>query len=114
MRKLSLKDYTVKMKVPDQMNPGQEINAEHLFHFKDSVLNIMFIRELGLDGAELVKQNAVAMKIEGCKDEVLLEEEEYKRIKKAVDTFKGFNRTHVEFVTRINDAETVEVKADKK
>jgi len=111
MRKLNLKDYTVKMKVPDNMNPGKEIEVELPYHFKDSVLNLMFIRELQLSGAELVKQNVLAIKIETCKDdEILLEEDEYERIKKAVDVFKGFNRNDVELVTRINEAEVVEIK----
>lgn len=110
MRKLNLKDYTVKTRVPDNMNPGEQIDAEMPYHFKDSVLNLLFIRELQLGGAELVKQNVLAQKIEACKDEVLLEEEEYQRLKKAVDTFKGFNRQDVEFVIRINEAEEVEVK----
>ena len=111
MRKINLKDYTVKMRVPDNMNPGQEIEAEFPYHFKDSVLNLMFIRELQLSGAELVKQNVLAIKIETCKDdEILLEEDEYQRIKKAVDVFKGFNRNDVELVTRINEAEVVEIK----
>jgi len=114
MRKINLKDYTVKIKVPDNMNPGQEIEAEYPYHFKDSVLNLMFIRELQLGGAELVKQNVLAMKLEQCKDdEILLEEDEYQRIKKAVDTFKGFNRNDVELVTRINEAEVVEVEPKK-
>ena len=111
MRKLSLKDYTVKMKVPDNMNPGQEIEVELPYHFKASVLNLMFIRELQLSGAELVKQNVLAIKIETCKDdEILLEEDEYERIKRAVDVFKGFNRNDVELVTRINEAEVVEIQ----
>jgi len=110
MRILNLKDYTVKVKAPDQMNPGQEIDGEFPYHFKDSVLNLLFIRELQLNGAELVKQNVLAMKLEACKDdEILLEEEEWARIKRAVDIFKGFNRNDVQFVERINNAEEVEV-----
>lgn len=111
MRKLNLRDYTVKMRVPDQGNPGQEIDAEFPYRFKDSILNLLFTRELQLSGAELVRQNILAMKLEQCKDdEILLEEEEYNRIKKAVDAFKGFNRNDVELVTRINEAVVVEVK----
>jgi len=111
MRKLNLKDYTVKAKVPDNKNPGQQIEAEFPYHFKDSVLNLMFVRDLQLSGAELVKQNVLATKLETCKnDEILLEEDEYQRIKRAVDVFKGFNRNDVELVTRINEAEVVEVK----
>ncbi len=111
MRKLNLKDYTVKVKVPDQANPGQMIGAEFPYGVKDSILNLLFIPDLQLNGAELVKQNVLAMKLEQCKDgEILLEDAEYNRIKKAVDTFKGFGRNDVELVTRINEAEVVEVK----
>ena len=111
MRKLNLKDYTVKVKYPDKMNPGKEIEAELPYKFKDSMLNLMFTRELQLDGAELVKQNVLAMKLEQCKDdEILLEDDEWGRIKKAIGAFKGFTRQDIELVTRINEAEVVEVK----
>jgi len=111
MRKLNLKDYMVKVKAPDQMNPGKVIDGEYPYHTKDSILNLLFIRDLQLSGAELVKQNVLAMKLETCKDdEILLEDEEYNRIKRAIDTFKGFGRNDVGLVTRINEAEVVEVK----
>jgi len=112
MRKLNLKDYTVTVKVPDQMNPGQTIDTRLPYHVKDSILNILFIPALQLSGAELVKQNVLAMKLENCKkDEILLEDAEYDRVKKAFDTFKGFNRNDVELVTRINEAEVVEAES---
>ena len=111
MRRLNLKNYTVKVKVPDQNNPGQLINAEFPYGVKDSLLNLMFIPDLQLNGATLVKQNVLAMKLEQCKEnEIILEDEEYARIKLAVDTFKGFDRNDVELVRRINEAEVVEVK----
>ncbi len=111
MRKLNLKDYTVKVRAPDQMNLGKVIDAEMPYYFKDSVLNLLFTRELQLSGAELIKQNVLAMKLEQCKeDEILLEDEEYNRIKRAIDVFKGFGRNDVELVTRINEAEVVEVE----
>ena len=115
MRKLNLKDYTVKMRVPDKMNPGQDMEIEAPYYFRTSILNLMFIRELQLDGAELVKQNVLAMKLEQCKDdEILLEDEEWMRINHAVDVYKGFNRNDVELVTRIQEAEKVEVEPIKK
>ena len=110
MRKLNLKDYTVKVKANDPKNPMGVMEITIPYHFKDSLLNLMFVRELQLSGAELVKQNVLAMKLETCKkDEILLEEDEYARIKKAVDVYKGFTRNDVELVTRITDAEVVEV-----
>jgi len=111
MRKVILKDYMVKLKTLDQMNPGKMIEGEYPYHMKDSLLNLLFIQDLQLTGAELVKQNVLAMKLESCKeDEILLEDEEWGRIKRAVDTFKGFDRNAVELVTRINDAGKVEVE----
>ncbi|MCK5018851.1 MAG: hypothetical protein KAS32_17445 [Candidatus Peribacteraceae bacterium] len=111
MRKLNLKDYMVKVKVPDQMNPGQVIEGEYPYRFKDSVLALLFSPELHLSGADLVKQNVLAMKLEQCKDdEILLEEDEFQRITMAVEAHKGFNRNDVELVTRINEAEVVEVE----
>jgi len=112
MRKLNLKDYTVKGKVKNPI--GEVVDIEAPYHVKDSILNLMFIRELQLSGAELVKQNMLAIKLETCKDtEILLEEDEYQRIKKAVDAFKGFARNDVELVTRINEAVLVEVESKK-
>ena len=111
MRKLNLKDYMVKVEAPDQMNPGQVITGEYPYRFKDSILNLLFIPALQLNGAELVKQNVLAMKLEQCKeDEILLEDEEYSRIERAIATFRGFGRNDVELVSRINDAEVVEVE----
>jgi len=114
MRKLNMANYMVKLKVPDQMNPGQMIEGEYPYHTKDSILNLLFIKDLQLTGAELVKQNVLAVKLESCKeDEILLEDEEWGRIKRAIDTFKGFDRNAVELVRRINEAEKVEVEPKK-
>ena len=114
MRKLNLKNYMVKIKAPDQMNPGKVIEGERPYQVKDSILNLLFVPALQLSGAELVKQNVLAMKLENCKeDEILLEDAEYSRIKRAIDTFKGFGRNDVELVTRINEAEVVEVEPKK-
>ena len=111
MRKINMANYMVKLKAPDQMNPGKMVEGELPYQVKDSILNLLFIQDLQLSGAELVKQNVLAMKLEQCKeDEILLEDEEYNRIKRAIDTFKGFGRNDVELVTRINDAEVVEIK----
>ena len=109
MRKLNLEDYMVTGKV--RGGDGNPVDVTAPYHVKDSILNLMFIRDLQLSGAELVKQNVLAMKLEQCKDsEILLEDEEYQRIKKAIDTFRGFSRNDVELVRRVNEAEKVEVE----
>ena len=109
MRKLNLENYMVKGKV--RGGDGNLVDVTAPYHVKDSILNLMFNRDLQLSGAELVKQNVLAMKLEQCKDsEILLEDEEYQRIKKAIDTFRGFDRNDVELVKRVNEAEVVEVE----
>ena len=114
MRKLNIENYTVKSRVPDNMNPGQMLDIEMPYPVKDSMLAIMLRRELQLSGAELVKQNMLAMKLEGCKDgEILLEDAEYDRIKSAFDKCTGFTRADVELVRRINDAKPVDVESKK-
>lgn len=112
MRKLNLKDYQVAGKAKSA--EGKIIDVSGPYKVKDSILNLMFTHDLQLSGAELVKQNALALKIEACKDEdIILEEDEYNRIKKAFDTFKGFGRNDVELVTRVNEAAVVEINKDK-
>lgn len=112
MRTLKLKDYMVSGTVKG--GDGKLVDITAPYHVKDSILNLMFNRELQLSGAELVKQNVLAMKLENCKDDdILLEEDEYQRIKKAIDTFKGFNRNDVELVARVTEATVVEVEPKK-
>ena len=114
MRKINLKDYTATNKVPDNMHLGKLLDIEFPYPVKDSILALLFSRELKLNGAELVKQQALALKIEACKeDEILLEDAEWQRLKNAIDTCTGFNRQDVELVTRINEAEVVEVEPKK-
>ena len=111
MRKLKISNYIVKIRVPDKMNPGQIIEGEYPYLAKDTILNLLFNPDLKLSGAEVVKQNILAVKIESCTDdEIMLEDEEYLRIKKAFDVFRGFNRNDTEMVKRIEEAEVVEVE----
>jgi len=111
MRKLKIANYLVKIRVPDRLNPGQMIEGEHPFQMKESILNLLFQPKLELSGADVIRQNKLAMKIESCTDdEIMLEDEEYLRVKKAFDVFRGFNRNDTEMVERINTAEQVEVE----
>jgi len=111
MRKINLKNYTVKLILPNPANPLEEMEVERPFFVKTSILNVMFAPSLMLSNADVVRENILAMKLEQCKDdEILLEENEYNRLKKAFDTFRGFDRNAVELVTRIDEAEVVEIK----
>jgi len=107
MRKLNLRSYEITEKVMG--GSGELIEVTAPYNVKDSVINVMFMPAVGLQGVELVRQNKLAMKIEECEDEVLLEEDEYQRVKTAVELFKSPSRAHVQFVDRILN-QTPEVK----
>lgn len=100
MRKLDLRNYQWTQKV---RNPVQgEITEITLPYFvKDSVLNILFLPELRLQGAALVRQNVLAIKIEQSGEEILLEEEEYQRVKAAAEKYVAQSRADVELIDRI-------------
>ena len=99
MRKLDLRDYQVTQKV--RGGDGNLIDITAPYRVKDSILNIMFLPVLELCGAELVKQNVLAMKIEQSDGEVELEEAEYQRVKRAAEVYPGQSRADVQLIDRI-------------
>jgi len=102
MRKLNLKSYQWTQKVVVKDKEGEHIqDVTSPFNVKDSVVNIMFMPGLGLKGAELIKQNILAVKIEQAEDEVMLEEAEYERIVTAANNYTAISRADVEFIDRI-------------
>ncbi|KKK84934.1 hypothetical protein LCGC14_2778350 [marine sediment metagenome] len=108
MRKLNLENYQVTEKVRNPVTGGaQEFTMP--YNVKDSILNIMFLPALKLAGATLVKQNVLAMKIEKCEKEVMLEEEEYQRVLAAANAYTAQGRSDVELIDRILN-QTPEVK----
>jgi len=110
MRKLDLRNYQYTEKVQNPVKGVEEVTLPFLV--KESILNIMFLPTLGLQGAELVRQNVLAMKIEQAEDEVLLEEEEYQRVKKAAENYKAQSRADVGLIDRILN-KTQEIESEK-
>ena len=107
MRKLNLRNYQYTQKVQNPVKGIEEITLPYLV--KDSILNIMFLPELRLQGAALVKQNVLAIKIEQSEEEVMLEEEEYERVKAAAEKYVAQSRADVELIDRILN-KTLETK----
>ena len=107
MKRIPLTNYKVLTRVPnDDPNGSPLIDSIGEYAMKDSLLNLLFVPSLQLTGAELVKQNMLAMKIEACKEDYfLLEDSEWERLCTAANTHKGFGRNDVEFVRRILEAE---------
>ena len=108
MRKLYVTQYMVRV-----LQRDGKYN-EFPYNVKDSLVQLMFHPETKLGGAELLKQNIVAEKIMKAGIDVLLEEEEYIRVKRAIDSFKGFTKSEVELVRRVTECPKIEVKEEKK
>ena len=99
MRRLDLTDYQWTQKVQNPVKGVEEITLP--YRVKESILNLLFLPDLRLQGAALVRQNILAIKIEQSEDEVLLEEEEYQRVKGAAEKYVAQSRADVELIDRI-------------
>jgi len=107
MRKLDLKKYNIEVK--DEKGVTQSIP----YDFKESLIHLMFHPNLQLSGKVLLETNIVAEKLIKADKEILLEEDEYNKIKSAIDNFKGFSKNEVRLVERIYNCPTIDIKEKK-
>ena len=105
MKKINMKAFNVTVR------DGNGKEKEIKYGLKESLIEIIFNQALKLNSLKLLKQNDLAKKIETAGDELLLEEEEYVRVKEALDKVEGLGKNDVELVQRVMNAETVEVTA---
>ena len=104
MRKLELKHYMVSVRdVQGKLN-------DIPYDFKDAIINLMFHPNLKLQRVALLETDILAKKIMETDKEIILEEEEYNKIKNAIDSFQGFTRTEVELVKRVLECPKIDVK----
>lgn len=90
--------------------PDSQDEVDYLV--RDSIVEILFHPNLQLGGKQLLDQNILALKIEKWPDnDLLLEEDEYNKVKAGVEALRGLGRHDVEFISRILNAPTVEVQA---
>jgi len=67
-----------------------------------------------LSVSELLRNARIAEKIKNAEgNSVLLEESEYKVLRKSFEAFRGFGKNEVEMCKRIMEAETVKVQEKK-
>lgn len=104
--KINLANYDV----PNPENvPGKPPNPPIKFQVADSMANLLFQPALQLNGVALLEQQKLANKFMDNGEEVLLDAQDYSKLKHAVQIFKGFARPHVELVRRVLEAPEVEV-----
>ncbi|MBA7499968.1 hypothetical protein ES703_35376 [subsurface metagenome] len=119
MRQIDITDYTVSLPNPkagEERKDGSEESGmvDVPYHFKESMIELLFARDNELNGMELLERDKLAHKIYDCSDGiVLLEENEWGKFCNALEAVKGLGRSDVEFVRRILKAEKVEVEAKK-
>ena len=106
MRKLDITQYKVVVLTP-------EGKKEDVYDVKDALVHLLFHPDLRLNGMALLKQDKIAEKISNATTKVLLEEEEYQKVKGAVDNFKGFTRSEVELVKRVFECPEIKVEEKK-
>jgi len=109
VRQINVENYMVKVR--DVKGNDVELPYE----VKNSMIEALFSRDLQLSAREALDRDDLARKIRDCPDgTILLEESEYSKLEKAVETIKGFGRTDIEFLRRILNAPEVEVEKKPK
>jgi len=104
MRKLGLSNYVFN--IPDQKGILQFVT----YDFHKSLEGILPHPNLGLNGPELMKAMELVGKVQKAKDEILLNEDDYKLIINTLNKFRGFTKNDHEFLKRIYDCPFVEDK----
>lgn len=113
MRKLNLKPYKARTNTIDG---EKDLN----YNVKNNIADLMTAAQLKLTGRDLITAGKVADKIENCKNDfILLEDNEFNHVKKVLDV-TGLGRGFIPMLKRIEEAESVDAskineneKADK-
>jgi len=104
MRKIDVSKYEVVVAALD----GQK-NTD-FYDMKESLSICLFHPNLQLNGRELLRRGKILDKIEQADGELMLEEAEYSKLKSAFEQIKGFGKNDLEMVSRVLNAERIEVK----
>lgn len=109
MRKIELQNYMVNMR---NLEGETELKP---YNVKDSMISCLLHPALKLTGRELLLRNKLATRIEKAEivegnGHILVEEEDYRKLRQAFETIEGFTKSDMELVRRVLDAEEIEVK----
>jgi len=95
MRKLSLENYTYTAR------NQQGVNQFVTYQFKDALINVITHRNLGLNGPEMLEIDPIVTKIEKATLEVILTDDDYKKILNNFKKFRGFSNNDRPFLKRV-------------
>jgi hypothetical protein len=103
MRRIDLSDYDVEY----DDEKGEVKTTKYMA--KKSLVNMLYSQDIRLTAMELLDNDRVAQKIKGSDGVVLLEEEEYGKVKHALECLRGLSKQDVPLVKRVLEAPQVEV-----
>lgn len=109
MRKIELQNYLVGMRnLEGEKEPKP-------YDVKGSLVSCLLHPALKLTGRELLLRGKLATRIEEAEivegnGHILVEEEEYRKLRQAFETIEGFTKSDMELVRRVLEAEEIEVK----
>jgi predicted AlkP superfamily phosphohydrolase/phosphomutase len=109
MRKIELQNYMVSM-----LNAKGEPEPKP-YDVKGSMVSCLLHPALKLTGRELLLRNKLATRIEEAEivegnGHILVEEEDYRKLRQAFETIEGFTKSDMELVRRVLEADEIEVK----
>lgn len=113
MRKIDVGNYMVRMR-------NAEGNLEPKpYNVKESMVSCLLHPVLKLTGRELLLRGKLATRIEEAEiiegnGHILVEEEDYRKLRQAFETIEGFVKSDMELVRRVLEAEEIEVKEKDK
>jgi len=105
MHKIDVSSYQIDVKHPVT---GEMKNVP--YGVKEMLVGVLLHPSLRITGAELYNRMPIADKIKKADGFLLLEEDEYAKLKAAVNTIQGFGMNDSELVRRVIEAEEVPVK----
>jgi len=108
MRKIDIKSYTIEVK-----DPASNKLIPIDYNIKEMLVGVLLHPSLQITGAELYKRIPIADKIKKADGELLLEEDEYTKIRSAVNTIQGFGMNDSELVRRVLEAKEITVSETK-
>jgi hypothetical protein len=109
MRKIELQNYLVTL-----TRENGEVESKP-YNVKESIISCFLHPALKLTGRELLLRNKLAMRIEEAEiiegnGSILVEEDDYRKLRQAFETIQGFTKNDIELVSRVLEAEEIDVE----
>jgi len=104
MRKIELKEYLVNL-----TGANGEVESKP-YNVKESIISCFLHPALKLTGRELLLRGKLTKRIEEADDSILVEEEDFRKLKQAFERIEGFTRNDMELVRRVLEAEEIEME----